>query len=148
MTENIGYKLKLEDKEFIKNIPSWYFCDNESDANVCAELVVAGIKRATSPSLWGLEQRNELLPKQGELNIVTDWAGNPVCVIQTTSVEIVPFCDISEEYAFEEGEGDKSLCYWKDVHWSYYQRELAEFDIEPDETMPIVCERFQVVKIF
>ena len=125
-----------------------HFCDNEKDADECAELVLRGHKKATSPSLWGIEKRNESLPKKGDFNIVTDWSGKPVCVIETTSVVITQYDEISQQYAFEKGEGDKSLVYWKEVHWDYYQRELAEFGIEPSLTMPIVCEKFKVVKVF
>ncbi|QPG04493.1 ASCH domain-containing protein [Salinimonas marina] len=101
---------------------SWHFCDNESDANECAELVLKGIKRATSPSLWWFQAKGEPLPKAGDLNIVTNWARQALCIIKTTSVAIVPFNQVTEEYAALEG--DKSLAYWQHVHWDYYHREL------------------------
>lgn len=126
-------------------INSWHFCDNEIDANECGDLVLAGIKMATSPSLWWYQTNNEPLPQVGDLNIVTNWNGEALCVIETTCVSIIPFNEITEEYAELEGEGDKSLAYWKRVHWDYYHRELDGTPYNPKENMPIVCETFKVV---
>ncbi|MCU7553197.1 ASCH domain-containing protein [Alteromonas sp. ASW11-19] len=123
----------------------WHFCDNEHDANECAELVLRNIKQATSPSLWWHQAHNEPLPEVGELNVVTNWQGEAVCIIETTQVSIVPFNEISDEYAALEGEGDKSLTYWKQVHWDYYHRELTGTAFAPQHDMPIVCHQFTVV---
>lgn len=128
-----------------KDIAHWHFCDNEHDANECAELVLAGVKRATSPSLWWHELNDEPLPSLGDLNIVTNWQGEAQCVIETVSVKLVPYKDISEKYAELEGEGDKSLDYWKRVHWDYYHRELEGSKYKPTVDMMIVCEEFKVV---
>lgn len=126
-------------------LSSWHFCDNEVDADTCADLVLRGIKSATAPSLWGLEARGEPLPRPGELHVVTTWAGEAVCVIRTTRVEIVPFDQVTAEHAAAEGEGDRSLDYWRRVHWPYYHRELDGTRYSPAEDMPIVCEYFEVV---
>lgn len=128
-----------------QSIPVWHFCDNESDANECGKLVLLGEKKATSPSLWGIEQRNEEIPKIGDLDLITNWQGDALAIIQTTSVKIVAFEDISEAYAALEGEGDKSLEYWKKVHWAYYNRELSPFNLAPTLDMPIVCVAFEVI---
>lgn len=123
----------------------WHFCDNQYDADDCANLVASGDKRATCHSLWGLEQRNEPLPQVGELNIVTNWNGEAVCIIETTQVDILPLNEITAEHAFIEGEGDKSLEYWQKVHWDYYTRELTELGLAPKADMPVVFEQFKVV---
>lgn len=123
-----------------------HFCDNEKDANECARLVKAGIKKATSDSLLGLQYRNERLPKIGDFTVVTNWDGEAQCIIETTKVRLKPYFSITEEFAQTEGEGDKSLEHWKKVHWDYYSRELAEFERLPRESMIIVCQEF--VKVF
>ncbi|WP_440876773.1 ASCH domain-containing protein [Thalassotalea sp. PLHSN55] len=129
----------------VKQLNYWHFCDNEQDADECAELVLKGVKKATSPSLWWFKANNEALPKVGELNIVTRWNGEAVCIIETLSVSIEPFNEITAKYAELEGEGDKSLRYWQKVHWDYYHRELASTNFTPNKEMPIVCEVFKVV---
>lgn len=125
---------------------SGYFGDNEKDANQLAELVQKDIKKATSHSLLGLQFRKEVLPKLNDIFIVTDWKGDAKCIVKTTSVKLIPFFGIHAEHARLEGEGDKSLEYWKQVHWDYYKRELNPFDRKPRESMIVVFERFE--KIF
>ncbi|WP_276168466.1 ASCH domain-containing protein [Zobellia alginiliquefaciens] len=122
-----------------------HFCNNEMDANECAALVKKGIKRATSPSLLGLQYRKQPLPKIGDFMIVTDWEGEAKCIVRTTTVKLKPFFSVDEAYARLEGEGDKSLAYWKKVHWDYYTKELAAFDRKPNESMIIVCQEFEKV---
>lgn len=129
-----------------QSIPkSGYFGDNEKDANILAELVQKDIKRATSHSLLGLQLREEPRPKLDDLFIVTDWAGKAKCLVKTTSVKMVPYFAIHAEHARMEGEGDKSLDYWKKVHWDYYTRELEAFGRIPRESMIVVFERFEKV---
>src|SRR5690606_16430085 len=106
---NIEYKNASQPQSF-------YFCDNKKDADECAELVVKKIKQATSPSAWWFKKNNEPFPKAGDIAIVTNWDGNPKAIIRTTKVEIVKYKNISPEYARLEGEGDKTLEYWKKVH--------------------------------
>ena len=129
----------------VTDLVSFYFCDNEKDANECAELVLQGIKRATASSMWWYELNNEELPKPGDQSIVTDWQGKALCVIEIVKVEITAFNQITAEFAETEGEGDKSLAYWKKVHWAYYHRELSGSKYSPSEDMQIVCEYFKVV---
>lgn len=122
-----------------------HFCDNEQDANECAKLVKKGIKRATTDSLLGLQNREERLPKIGDYTVVTNWEGVAQCIVETVKVRLKPFFSIDEEYARLEGEGDKSLAHWKKVHWDYYTRELAEFERLPRESMIVVCQEFEIV---
>jgi len=122
-----------------------HFCDNETDANTCAELVCKETKRATSHSLKGLQLRNESLPKIGNFYVVTDWSGNAKCVIRTTGVKLLPYFSIREEHARLEGEGDKSLDYWKKSHWDYYTRELGGLGTSPKESMIVVFEEFEML---
>jgi len=128
-----------------KILESFYFCDNQKDADECAELVLQGIKRATASSLWWYELNNEKLPKPGYCYIVTNWEGEALCVIEIEKVEITKFNQITAEFAEIEGEGDKSLDYWKKVHWDYYHRELANSEFTPSQDMEIVCEYFKVI---
>lgn len=134
----------LEDA-FVNAPKTIHFCDNEHDANECAKLVVNNIKKATSPSLLGLQLRNEPLPKIGDFMVITDWSGQAKCIVKTTAVKLKPYFSIDQEYANKEGEGDKSLAHWKKTHWDYYTRELNEFNREPRESMIVVCQEFEKV---
>ena len=110
---------------------AYYFCADEESANTCADLVIRGEKRATAGLLWSYEAENEALPEIGDLAVVTNWDGEPMCIIETTSVEIQPYNTVSAEFAFEEGEGDKSLEFWRRVHWEFFSRECEDIGREP-----------------
>lgn len=122
------------------------FCDNEKDTNELAELVNKGIKRATAGALWSYQKTGRKIPEVGGYFIVTDWPGNAVCVVKTTKVTIIPFNQISEEHAYIEGEGDRSLAYWRRVHIEFYNNEFKDLGLKFEESMPIVFEEFE--KIF
>ena len=89
------------------------FGDSKKLADELAALVRQGIKTATCSALMGYEKDETPLPQKGDLSIVLDGSGNPVLVIETLSVVILSFNEVSEQFAFEEGEGDRSLAYWR-----------------------------------
>ncbi len=137
------YKKKSgTDKSFVE---AYYFCDNKEDANELADLVLEGKKRATASNYLMFEIAKEPLPKVGDLNIITDFHGEPKCIVQTTEVKIVKFKDVNPEFAEAEGEGDLSLEYWREAHRRFFTRELDEMKECFTEEMPVVCEKFTVV---
>lgn len=120
------------------------FGDSEDLANELAELVLRGTKRATAGSVWSYEGEGKRIPMSGDLSIVTNWAGSPLCIIETESVEVVPFSEVSSEFAATEGEGDGSLSFWREAHRQYFTRECARVGRQFSENMLIACERFKV----
>ena len=124
---------------------AFHFDDNEPSANELADLVLAGRKRATAGLVWSFESAQVPLPKIGDLSVVTDWARQPLCVIETQQVDVVAFEDVSEEFAATEGEGDCSLKYWQSAHQAYFGRECQRIGRLPHPRMPVVCERFEVI---
>ena len=46
---------------------------------------------------------------RGHLQVVTNWSGEPVCIIEITSVSKCKYNEITAEFAALEGEGDKTL---------------------------------------
>ena len=128
--------------------PYFYFCDNEADANTCANLVVKKIKQATAPSMWWYRHNKQSLPKIGDLFIVTDWHGEAKAIIEITALEQVRFKDVGEAFAYAEGEGDKSLAYWKRVHKTYYTQEMESAGARFAENMLVSCEYFKTVFTF
>jgi uncharacterized protein YhfF len=107
--------------------------------------VLSGSKRATTGALWTYEREGEAVPRPGDFSVVTDGSGIAGCVIRTTSVEVVPFDSVDAGFAFDEGAGDRTLAYWREVHWDFFVRELAGFKLAATPDMPVVCERFEVV---
>jgi uncharacterized protein YhfF len=123
---------------------AFYFSDNEEVANELAELVLQGTKRATASLLSSYAAEQKRLPRPGDLSIVTNWSGQPLCVIETLSVEVLPFSEVTADFAATEGEGDGSLAFWRDAHRKFFSRECAAAGREFSESMKIVCERFAV----
>lgn len=124
---------------------AWHFCDTQPCADELAALVVAGTKRATASSMWTYEDGSTPMPTVGELSVITDFAGVARCIIETTSLEIVPFGEVDEAFAREEGEGDGSLAYWRDAHARYFSRTLPAIGRALTDDMPVLCERFKVI---
>jgi len=126
---------------------AWAFCDGGPLADELALLVIAGQKRATAGSLWSYERENESLPRAGDFSVVFDSQGIARCVIRTTRVDITPFNEVDAEFAAAEGEGDCSLEHWRAGHWRFFTTELADFGMNPEIGMPVVCEHFELVYV-
>jgi uncharacterized protein YhfF len=124
---------------------SWQFGMGAEQADRLLDYVLSGVKRATAGSLWTYEHDGDQIPVPGDFSIILDGRGAGRCVVLTTSVEVVAFDRVDATFAYDEGEGDRSLTYWRDVHWAYFTRELAAFGRTPAPDMPLVCERFEVV---
>jgi uncharacterized protein YhfF len=108
-------------------------------------LIASGTKTAACSALWEYEAEGEPLPKVGSKTIVVDGNGNPLCIVEMTEVEVVPYDRVDARFAYEEGEGDRSLAYWRDAHWRFFSRTLPNVGREPTTEMPLVCERFRVI---
>lgn len=121
------------------------FGDGPALASELAELVLRGRKRATASAAWTYPVQGKRLPAPGDFSIVSLWSGEPLCVIETRAVEVLPFNEVGAAFAAAEGEGDGSLAYWREAHRRYFARECAGAGRAFDERMPVVCERFELV---
>ena len=119
--------------------------DSPEMADELGALISAGTKTATCSALWEYEAEGEALPEVGTKTIVLDGNGDPLCIIETTGVGVRPFDEVDERFAYEEGEGDRSLQYWREAHWRFFSHTLPKIGKEPTPDMLLVCERFRVV---
>ena len=96
----------------------------------------------TSWATYSIDQ--EPLPVSGELYLVLDRAGNPRCVIETQSVKIVPYNEVTWEMAKQEGE-DENLGQWKERKQEYLEDEgaILRYEFTPD--IKLVFQTFRVV---
>jgi uncharacterized protein YhfF len=124
---------------------AWGFGNNPQMADSLGALVRDGIKTATASLVWAYEAEDEPLPEVGDHSIILDGEGNPLCIIQTTEIYIRPFDEVDAEQAYLEGEGDRSLVFWREVHWEFFSRECTALGREPSQKMPVLCERFKLV---
>ncbi len=121
---------------------AWKFGD---DPDKLAKLVVNGIKTATCSAYVFYELEGEKLPEAGEYSIVLDSKDEAVCIIQTIRVYIEAYKNISEEHAYKEGEGNRTLEDWRKIHERFFREELKSVHLEFSEDMKLVCEEFKVV---
>lgn len=126
------------------NYVAWAFGDSKEMADELLELVLNGTKTATASnySLYGEEDE---LPYPGLHNILLDGNGEAKAIVVTTDVDIVPFDEVTEEHAYLEGEGDRSLEFWRKSHEDFFTREMEEANLTFHTKIPVVCERFKLV---
>lgn len=137
--------LLADDEPHPDSYMAWGFGDTPEMADELGKLVVDGIKTGTASLAWEYAHDDEPFPRKGDHSIVLNGAGEPLCIIETTRVYIEPYNQVGEDQAYVEGEGDRSLQYWRDAHWGYFSRRCEVIGREASEHMPVVCERFRVV---
>jgi uncharacterized protein YhfF len=124
---------------------AWSFGNTLEMADELGELVRLGKKTATASLVWIFEEGLELYPKVGDYHVVLDRRDRPICIIQTTELSVHAFDEVGEEHAYLEGEGDRSLHFWREVHWAFFSDECNKLDRDPDPKMPVLCEKFKLV---
>jgi len=120
---------------------AWAFGDSPEMADELAELVIKGKKTASCGALAAFKNE-EGAPTIGGYSIILNGRDEPVCVIRTISLCIVRFCDVDEDLARKEGEGDLSLKYWREGHKAFFSREGTY-----QEDMELVVEEFERVEV-
>jgi uncharacterized protein YhfF len=111
------------------------------------DLIKSGRKRAGTGLLWAYEYDQEPIAQTGDIEIVIDHNNQPALVTRVVSSNVVAFNEVTAEYAAIEGEGDGSLDYWRKGHWNFFSRECARVGKEPTQTMPVICNVFELLHI-
>ena len=124
---------------------TWHFGNSLEMAFELGQLVVSGKKTATASLAAVNAIKPDEAPVLGGYSVITDTNGIPVAIIRTTEIRHLPFNEVDAQFAADEGEGDLSLEYWRDVHHTYFMREAAELGIDFDERAIVCCERFELL---
>ncbi|TQI80299.1 uncharacterized protein YhfF [Serratia fonticola] len=124
--------------EKYENLERWAFGDTAEQADELVKLVLNGVKTATCSNLDG-----EGIPQPGDVFVVVDGKNEPVCAIALTKVEMSTYEQVDEAHALAEGEGDRTLAYWRKEHKRFFE----EYDLfSPD--MTLVLMHFKVIETF
>ena len=123
--------------EKYQGLRTFAFGDGPALADELLDLVIREVKTATCSTE---DEPNTSTP--GERWIVLDGRGVPSCVIETLEVTYRRYGEVDAAFAYEEGEGDRSLAYWRQAHRNYFGR-LGRFS----EDMMLMCERFRLVDV-
>jgi uncharacterized protein YhfF len=111
------------------------FGDSPELADELAELVLAGKKRATC---WAASDGPST--KVGKRMVMLDGSAVPRAVIETVELTQRRFDEVDEAFAFDEGEGDRTLAFWRRAHRNYFGRQGTYA-----ADMLLYCERFRLV---
>ena len=125
---------------------AWSFDDNAKSADELAELVARGIKFGTSSlyDAYVLEDALDEIPKPGDYSVIINSKNEAVCVIRDYDVYIRPFREVPPFHAYSEGEGDRSLEYWRNVHRDFFDLEARVDRTTFTDESKVVCEKFTV----
>ena len=123
-------------------IDAWAF---GVEPDLLADLVLRGEKTATASAydLYALEA--EPLPQEGTFDIILDSQNQAVCIVEIIKVSVESFNQVSAQHAYKEGEGDKSLTYWRQVHEDFFTDCLGEAGLTFTPESKIVLEEFRKV---
>jgi uncharacterized protein YhfF len=117
------------------------FGDTPAMADELLALVLAGSKTATCGALRDFPDASAR-PQVGRRDVVLDGQGRRAAVIETVEVTVRRFDQVDEKFAFEEGEGARTLGEWRESHRDYFERNGG---FSPD--MELLCERFRLIEI-
>ncbi len=107
------------------------------------DAVLRGDKTATSSLREQYAPHTEIpLPEVGERCLLVGWDDEPMGVVETTEVRVVPAGQVDLPFARDEGEGFKSVADWRAAH----ERTWSGSAITDDT--PVVCERFRLMARF
>ena len=109
------------------------------------QLVLAGTKQATASLHAVYEKESEPLPDSNTYSIILDGQNEPQCIIKNIDVIIQPFKDFDETFAYTEGEGDRSLEYWRKVHIEFFTEEAKRYNTTFNEDSLVVGEIFKLI---
>lgn len=126
------------------NFDTWAFSDRPNSSDMLAEMVVKGQKTAYS-SWFDFYDADQVVPTAGDYRMVLKQNGDPACIIQLKVVEIVPFKWVSSEHAFLEGEGNRSLKYWRQLHKQLFRKQAKIHGKTFSLESPCICELFEVI---
>jgi uncharacterized protein YhfF/GNAT superfamily N-acetyltransferase len=127
---------------------AWYFGDTPQLAHDLVELVLHGPKRATAGLSEFNDQMPDVKPVTGGYSVLTECDGTPRAIVRTTVLERRAFRDVDAAFAWDEGEGDRTLPDWKDGHRKFFTREMDRLGRRFDESMPVDLERFELLYPF
>ena len=123
-----------------------HFGDSPALADELLALVLAGTKRATAGLVADFAADATPLPQPGDHWVVLDGRGEPAAVLRTTEARTGLLASVDDAFAFDEGEGDRTVAWWLPAHRGFFARQAQRTGSVFDEAAePVVFERFEVV---
>jgi uncharacterized protein YhfF len=77
--------------------------------------------------------------------VVLDGSGTPRAIVRTRHVERRYFADIDDEFAFECGEGDRTLAWWLVAYRQEFAERAEAQGFQVGEKAVLILEHFDLV---
>jgi uncharacterized protein YhfF len=126
----------------LKGLVAFSFGDSPALADELLALVLEGRKTATCSRLQDYGDGKEPMPQLGRHDVVLDGQARAAAVVETIELTYRRFDEVDAAFAYDEGEGDRSLSSWREAHETYFRRNGG---FSPD--MDLLCERFRVIEV-
>lgn len=117
---------------------------NGAEADEGAMAILNGTKTLTSSPFWDFA--DGCIPFVGALSVLLNGSRQPVAIVRTTRIEIMPFNAISDELAFAYGEGERTAVWWRVAMGDEYRRSAIHHGVEFNEEAPIIWEWIEVAR--
>lgn len=123
--------------------PAWSFGHDPAGADAGLELVLQGVRTATSAGAWEYEAAGAEPPRAGDLTILLDGAGSPRALLRTTAVRVVAFDEVDAAHA--AAEDGVPLAQWRDTHREQLAADLAGTGRRFSGDLPVLLEAFRLL---
>jgi uncharacterized protein YhfF len=121
------------------------FGNSHAMADELVALVESGMKRATASLRLEYGEGLLPLPRVGDHVVVVDSRGVPRLIWRTTEIVVKPLAEVDEAFAWDEGEGDRTLDGWLRGHRHYFAQQAEREGFAMSDQIATVFERFVVV---
>ena len=113
--------------------------------------ILDGRKVTTTSLALEYEIEREPLPCEGQRSGVVDSNNQPVCVIETVKVLIVPLGEVGYGHVVDEGEGHATVSDWRAGHENFWGSQemiesLGDSTFILDDATLVVLERFRLIE--
>ncbi len=120
-----------------------YFGNSEEESVEILEQLMRGEKTAISHCVPYYIVTRSPMPKAGEYTMVTDFYGNPCCILRTNEVIIEAVNEVTEELAAQECQGD--LIAWRERKQEEFKALAKRPGFHYSEGLPVLMELVDVI---
>ena len=121
------------------------FGDSPALADELIRFVTHGPKRATAGLVAAYAADGDPLSRIGAHWVACGGDGQPRVVLRTHELRVGPLHSVDAQFAWDEGEYDRTLASWLDGHTRFFRRECERIGIEFSDELDVVFERFSIV---
>ena len=125
-------------------VSSYYFGETKEEANAAVTRICLGEKTGCISFPQSFEVQGVPCPQRGDYAVITDFAGNGICVIQILWVEELTLPQAYPVYRRMD-RVEESPQQWLAQKQAQQQQVCRELDLPWQEEMPVLLESFRVV---